>query len=101
MLASMRRGHLLRRWRHSVTEFVEIPGVEEGGCFDDLRVPHLKIPGISIVKGFSIRDRGCGIEQDDDRIAISVDSADVGTSGVDMWALNGLITLSRNSFLPR
>src|SRR5208282_5289076 len=33
-------GHLLRRWRHAVPEFVEIPGVEEGDCFDDLRLPH-------------------------------------------------------------
>src|SRR5215469_3990895 len=76
MLASTRRGHLSRRWRHAVPEFVEIPCVEEGDYFDDLRVPHLKIPGISISIGFSIPHRGCGIKQDDDRIAISVDAAD-------------------------
>jgi hypothetical protein len=70
------QGHLLSRWRHAVPKFVKIPGVEEGDCFDDLRVPHLQIPRISIVIGFAVPHGGCGIEQDDDRIAISVEAAD-------------------------
>jgi hypothetical protein len=63
-------------WRHAVPEFVEIPSVEDGDCFGNLSVLHLKISGIGIVIGFAISHRGFGIEQDDDRIAIGVDAAD-------------------------
>src|SRR5580693_8668465 len=49
---------------------VEIPVVEERDFFDDFCVPHLKVPGVSIAIGFSVPQRGCGIEQDDDHIAI-------------------------------
>ena len=63
-------GHLLMRWRNAIPEFVKIPGVEEGDCFDDLRVLHLKIPGVGIVIALAVSHRGFGIKQDDDGIAI-------------------------------
>jgi hypothetical protein len=71
MLASMRRGHILRRWRHAVPEFVEIPVIK-----DDLCLSNLKILGIGILIGFALSHRGFGIEQDDNHIGISEDAAD-------------------------
>src|SRR5215831_6356304 len=66
----------LRLRRHTVPEFVEISVVEERDRFDDLVVPHLKIPGVAIAIGLAVFHRRFGIEQADDHIAVSEDAAD-------------------------
>ena len=66
-----------RRLRaHAVPEFIEISVVEERDRFDDLVVPHLKIPGVAIAIGLAVFHRRFGIEQADDHIAVSEDAAD-------------------------
>src|SRR5262249_25945775 len=62
--------------RHAIPEFVEISIVEERDCFDDFCVPHLKVPSVRIAIRLAVPNRGFGIEQDDDHIAISEDATE-------------------------
>jgi hypothetical protein len=85
--------------RNSVPEFVEMPVIEERDGFDDFCVLHLKVLGVRIVVGLAVFHRRFSIEQNDDHIAVGVEARIVGTSGVDIRALNGSITWSMNSCL--
>src|SRR5687767_5539375 len=63
-------------WPDALPELVEHDAVEEGESFDDLVIAHVEQPDIRVVVGLTVPSRAARIEEDDDRVALGVDTAD-------------------------